>query len=1548
MIEREEVEKSKLFVNNNSDASGDSDGDTISAYHRLDNANQKREICFITERLIEKCDNGEKMIDEIGCNSSNSSSCSDIDSCTSSKIDSDVEESSTDDYYYSFDSDDGLISPRKNQSNVIYSSESENEYKKSVRYNKDNTNSSVNDMDSLQQHKKISHSDQPVFECASSSLPCYDLHDDNTEAYDEVLDVGECSMRSVYDDGQGDDDHDDGNDGNDDDDDDDDSGNNFIDSEFECEVNIGKDKKLSCESVDQEEEESLDSLTERVFSQKTVFTTSIDRNEDHTNNRVPYDDDNLCLFTALSRFKLPKLTRFIKISKHLCLSWMARKSQNQTVFDWSSLDGIESITNQTKFHEKVKTEGYSKFCRNFKGVSESQLLEFERFFKVRIHFYTKRILADSPKDKNKRMYTVLTRASDLDTKFPIMNIHMDEDSSHCDLILNINVYGACFACSKCMQPFKNNSNYLRHEKSCKGATSKKYVGGPYTPPSTIFDQLKKYGVEVPEKLTFNTYFTCYDFETYTIRVKTPGIYNVHYIPYAYGICSNVNQEFRKPRVMISRNPKKIVADFMHHLCRISDTVYELRVGKFSKVFVQLDRKIKETEKRGRFHITKKLLRLSNALDRYIHQIIVVGYNSSRFDIACIRSYLLSLLKDMGNYGCEPNEFYKANPHLAVKRPYFIEKGTQTLSFQSDRFKCLDICLFAAPGCSYDQYLKMWAPSGVKLSKLQFPHGMMKENIECLKNTLFPRYQDFHSDLKQRNMFSSEEEYQKVRDQWVNPGDDCFKNGMTLKNLLIEYQIGDVSPMLRALEEQAALYRDEFGLDFLSHNITLASLSWRWGFIDNPAEFFTFPEDMADIHDEILEGRVGGCTIALKRQSVRGELIPKRDPSAPQEKVDIQRSLDMTNMYPAQFLKEQFTGLPICRRAPNFKAQKMDKCIAGASNPSYSWLQYVRKKYDLKKFHTKFNSCEVLCTPRCFPTDGYAEPTADHPTPRVFEFLGCYTHSCDREDCRESYYNKRMSNLPQHGYEIEKSKIESQSHKKYVGTMERLRYIEEQGFELEAIWECEWNEQKKNLDLGDDQEVHPTQLSSSCSGRVTEKKLIEQMRNGTFFGIAEVRISTPKDKRSYFSIFPPIFKRSKIGRKRVGNFTAKICAEQDELKSKREQLITCFSAKKTVLTSGLILWYLNHGLEIEKIFWTLEYKRGFSFKEKVETAAELRRMADDDPKLSNLGQTCKLLLNCLYGKSAERVDKRTKTHIVTSKTASRYIKSPRFKHLTPILPPEFAVETRPRCNNAECLEIVDPSEIDDYTPQMFETDLYKVDMAPAKIVHRLPIVISLFTLCSAKEALLHFIYDVLDKYLRPNSWEMLYSDTDSVIISLSSKDMGSLIRPQLREEFFTVRHKYFPTESCEFHRKAYIECKKKGEEWKMCDRCEYEFKRAKRTPSLWKVEAEATKSIFLCAKTYTMFNEEADTDKASTKGLNKELNNETPEKRYKRFENVLYGSGAPDGGYNRGMKRSKSGSVLGYHQYRAALPAIYCKRKVLDDRVTTEPLDTSESESDSEV
>ena len=103
---------------------------------------------------------------------------------------------------------------------------------------------------------------------------------------------------------------------------------------------------------------------------------------------------------------------------------------------------------------------------------------------------------------------------------------------------------------------------------------------------------------------------------------------MHYIPYAYGICSNVNQEFRKPRVMISRNPKKIVADFMHHLCRISDTVYELRVGKFSKVFAQLDSKIKETEKRGRSHIAKKLSRLSNALDRYIRQIIVVGYKIS--------------------------------------------------------------------------------------------------------------------------------------------------------------------------------------------------------------------------------------------------------------------------------------------------------------------------------------------------------------------------------------------------------------------------------------------------------------------------------------------------------------------------------------------------------------------------------------------------------------------------------------------------------------------------------------------------------------------------------------------------------------------------------------------------------------------------------------------------------------------------------------------------------------------------------------------------------
>ena len=104
---------------------------------------------------------------------------------------------------------------------------------------------------------------------------------------------------------------------------------------------------------------------------------------------------------------------------------------------------------------------------------------------------------------------------------------------------------------------------------------------------------------------------------------------------------------------------------------------------------------------------------------------------------------------------------------------------------------------------------------------------------------------------------------------------------------------------------------------------------------------------------------------------------------------------------------------------------------------------------------------------------------------------------------------------------------------------------------------------------------------------------------------------------------------------------------------------------------------------------------------------------------------------------------------------------------------------------------------------------------------------------------------------------------------------------------------------------------------------------KRTPGLFKIEFEGDGFVGLCFKTYSCF---GSVDKYSTKGLNKRQNEIDKE----TFLAVLTQKRSGNG-WNRGF-RVRESAVFTYVQERAALTYFYPKRKVLDDGLTTAPLD----------
>jgi hypothetical protein len=97
-----------------------------------------------------------------------------------------------------------------------------------------------------------------------------------------------------------------------------------------------------------------------------------------------------------------------------------------------------------------------------------------------------------------------------------------------------------------------------------------------------------------------------------------------------------------------------------------------------------------------------------------------------------------------------------------------------------------------------------------------------------------------------------------------------------------------------------------------------------------------------------------------------------------------------------------------------------------------------------------------------------------------------------------------------------------------------------------------------------------------------------------------------------------------------------------------------------------------------------------------------------------------------------------------------------------------------------------------------------------------------------------------------------------------------------------------------------------------------------------VEFEGDGMVALNSKTYCCWGEKE--SKVSSKGVSKKLNNFDANV----YKKVLFEQTSVSG-ENRGFV-IKQHEVYTYHQLRTGLSAFYCKRKVLEDGVTTVPLD----------
>ena len=109
-------------------------------------------------------------------------------------------------------------------------------------------------------------------------------------------------------------------------------------------------------------------------------------------------------------------------------------------------------------------------------------------------------------------------------------------------------------------------------------------------------------------------------------------------------------------------------------------------------------------------------------------------------------------------------------------------------------------------------------------------------------------------------------------------------------------------------------------------------------------------------------------------------------------------------------------------------------------------------------------------------------------------------------------------------------------------------------------------------------------------------------------------------------------------------------------------------------------------------------------------------------------------------------------------------------------------------------------------------------------------------------MLKFYYLFLKKYLEDKCFTPLFSDTNSIYVTISRSTLDDCVKPSLRKEYFTVKRKRMPADSCNDHFVEYLECKLNRKDWKPLKCCQDFKKHENRTLALFKQEYQGQNSI----------------------------------------------------------------------------------------------------------
>jgi G:T-mismatch repair DNA endonuclease (very short patch repair protein)/DNA-directed RNA polymerase subunit RPC12/RpoP len=836
-------------------------------------------------------------------------------------------------------------------------------------------------------------------------------------------------------------------------------------------------------------------------------------------------------------------------------------------------------------HEVHTKQLYHKWCchtgqpqkaHSFPGVTLLDLLQLERLFNVSVSVF--QTSADG-------VGSIAWKSKSCQKKKMNLNLH----NNHFSLIKNINTFARSYVCEECKETFGKLPHLKRHK--CKQLETRlRFPSGNYRPKPSVFEALHdRAGVFVPHPDRLFPYRITYDIESYMSNEDLPEaskklIYTACHRLMSVSVCSNV-PGFTSPMCFVSEGDEyELVKKFVDYITTIQRCSEDLLLNKFQPFLRKLDEAIvcqQEAEAsfldapfshKATYH-SRSLSVMKKTLLSYLAVIPVVGFNSGSYDLNVIKPPLLRIFHETGKI------------HFSIKR------NSRLQCLQTDKFKFLDMINYLTPGTSYKNYLKAF---DVSTSKGYFPYDYIT-SLEILQETSLPPREAFYNKLKGKEL--SEKKYAICQNVWRT------KNMKTMKDFLVWYNNLDVEPFLEAIAKQTTIYASK-NIDMFKHAISIPGIAVLWKFHvlkDTPVDIPLISTVNRDLYHTVKANIVGGPSIVFHRYHEKGVTeLRGHDYKADAKKCQNVVGFDANALYLWSMMQDMPTGSPIRRRGENnFRPEFTEKY----GRMAWTWLEHISQTNNIKIEH-KYNGGEYRVGQHNLPVDGFYREEKT-----IFQFHGClfHGHTC--------HITSNIDHNPINGKTFEELSED---------TKEKERYIIALGFKLVVKRECEWLRDQA-IDKGIRDFVKCLEFRAMSKNiPMTEKQIIKALQNDEFFGLIECDISVPPHLHDKFSEMSPIFKNVTISRENLGQHMRQFVEDTKSFLQPQRMLVGSLQGTKILLLSTLAKWYLEHGLEITKVYQIVQYRPSRCFERFGHSVTEARRSGDVDSSKTLLANISKLV------------------------------------------------------------------------------------------------------------------------------------------------------------------------------------------------------------------------------------------------------------------------------------------------------------------------------------